>query len=111
MNLYEVIRWGNESDDCYSGGPNGPDTCFLVRANNETEAGHLVDAILKTMNNQRVQGWSQAIYLLGSDTGTETTSRILRGPYIEHAYRHGWVQWQRSAPDRGWERSDEGHLA
>lgn len=39
MQLFEVIRWGNDSDDPVIGGPNGPDTCFLVRADSIEQAG------------------------------------------------------------------------
>lgn len=43
MQLYEVIRWGNDSDDPLTGGSSGPDTCFLVRADSMEQAAALVD--------------------------------------------------------------------
>ena len=102
LNLYEVIRWGNDSDDLYTGGPNGPDTCFLVRAGTPDAAALLADEQLKAMSARSVRNWSQAVYLLGVDGGTDARPRVLRGPYIEHAYRYGWRQWARDAPDAPW---------
>ncbi len=92
MNLYEVIRWGNESDDPITGGPNGPDTCFLVRASTPEEAATQTDAQLAGMPHKFVAGWSSAVYLLGTDGGTDPEPRVLRGPYIEHAFCWGWRQ-------------------
>lgn len=102
MNLYEVIRWGNESDNIYTGGPNGPDTCFLVRAETPEHAGILVDEILAAMPSNFVKGWCSAIYLLGQDLGVEDLPRVLRGPYVQHAYVYGWRQWHRDDPEEPW---------
>ena len=103
MYLFEVIRWGNDSDNIYSGGPNGPDTCFLVRAETKEQAAGLVDAELATWPMKRVENWASAIYLLGSDEGTEQLPRILRDPYIHHAYNYGWRGWYRKNQDAPWE--------
>lgn len=104
MFLYEVIRYGNDSDDVFSGGPNGPDTCFLVRAATPEQAAALVDEELARFPSDKVVDWCRVVYLLGkeltADTGQESVPRILRGPYLEHAYRHGWRQWSR------WEQND-----
>jgi hypothetical protein len=102
MNLYEVIRWGNDSDDPYTGGPNGPDTCFLVRAGSPEEAAALVDPVLAELPHERVQPWSHAVYLLGTDGGTEEKPRVLRGPYVQHAYGYGWREWHRNSRDEPW---------
>jgi hypothetical protein len=102
LNLYEVIRWGNNSDDPYTGGPNGPDTCLLVRANSVEEAATLADSVLAELPHERVQPWSHAIYLLGVDGGTDPEPRVLRGPYIEHALGHGWRLWHRNSPEEPW---------
>ncbi len=102
VNLYEVIRWGNESDDPLTGGPNGPDTCFLVRAATPAEAAALVDSLLVGMPNAIVQDWSHAVYLLGTDGSTDPESRVLRRPYIEHAHCFGWRHWHRNARDELW---------
>jgi len=102
LNIYEVIRWGNDSDDVYTGGANGPDTCFLVRAGSAEAAAALVDSVLARMPHENVKPWSQAVYLLGTDGGTDDKPRVLRGPYVEHAYCHGWRQWVRDGSDEPW---------
>ena len=102
LNLYEVIRWGNESDDLFTGGPNGPDTCFLVRADSAEAAAALADEMLADMPNEFVENWSSAIYLLGADLGSDPKPRVLRGPYIQHALCHGWQQWLRHTPQEPW---------
>ncbi|HSC80250.1 MAG TPA: hypothetical protein VLC08_07850 [Chitinolyticbacter sp.] len=103
MNLYEVIRWGNDADDPFRGGPNGDDTCFLVRADTHEEAASLADATLANTRSTQIVSWAQAVYLLGVDTGTGTDARILRGPYLQHAYLHGWRCWYRETRDAPWE--------
>jgi hypothetical protein len=102
LNIYEVIRWGNDSDDIYTGGANGPDTCFLVRAGSPEAAAALVDPELASMSHEHVKPWAQVIYLIGSDRGSDDKPKVLRGPYIEHAYRHGWLQWTRDGSDGSW---------
>lgn len=105
MNLYEVIRWGNDSDDPFTGGPDGPDTCFLVRAATPAEAATLADEELAHMSTKHVRNWSSAVYLLGTDLGTEQKPRVLRGPNIQHAYWYGWRQWHRDVPNGSWTES------
>ena len=109
MQLFEVIRWGNESDDPETGGPNGPDTCFVVRADSLEQAGALVDRRLKTMPSEFVRPWCSAIYLLGTEFSSQSEARILRGPYIQHAYCYGWRHWYREDPEGSWlERVEAG---
>ena len=106
MYLYEVIRWGNDApDDDPTGGPDGPDTCFLVRAGSLEEAAALVDVVLKRLpqQNKRVSRYARALYLLGTDSGSSTEARVLRGPYIQSAYNYGWQIWHRDDPDGTWE--------
>ncbi|WP_148715169.1 hypothetical protein [Chitinolyticbacter meiyuanensis] len=103
MNLYEVIRWGNDGCDPYRGGPNGDDTCLLVRAATPEQAATLADPVLARLGNVHVAGWAQAIYQLGIDTGSDREARVLRGPYLQHAYRHGWPSWQRDQPEGAWQ--------
>lgn len=99
MNLYEVIRWGNDDSD---DGPNGEDTCFLVRAATVAAAAELADGRLRRMPQQRVRPFAQAVYYVGVDAGTEQTERILRGPYIQSAYCHGWRKWYREEAEEQW---------
>jgi hypothetical protein len=105
MHLFEVIRWGNESDDPMTGGPDGWDTCFLVRAASVEEAAALADRELaaSALPDQRVAAWAGAVYLLGTDLGTDATARVLRGPYVQSAYRHGWRHWYRDDRGAPWE--------
>ena len=103
MQLFEVIRWGNDSDDPVVGGPNGRDTCFLVRAESIEQAASLVDRRLKTMPSDIVVPWCGAIYLLGTDASTHEEACILRGPYVETAYRYGWRHWYREERDEPWQ--------
>lgn len=102
MNLYEVIRWGNDADDPFTGGPNGPDTGFLVRAGSVEQAAALADEALRRARPTRVGAWAGAVHLLGQEHSTEADARILRGPYVQHAYRHGWRQWCRDEEDGAW---------
>lgn len=105
MELYEVIRWGNDDDDPVTGGPNGWDTCLLVRAASVEDAAALADRALaaSARPGQRVADWTAAVYLLGTDAGTDATARVLRGPYVESAYRHGWRHWYRDERDARWQ--------
>ena len=102
VQLFEVIRWGNDSDDVQTGGPNGPDTCFLVRAASVEQAAGLVDDELARMPSEFVQPWADAVYLLGTEGSQEADPRILRGPYIQNAYRFGWRHWYRDERDEPW---------
>jgi hypothetical protein len=102
MNLYEVIRWGNDSADPYTGGVDGADTCFLVRAESPPAAAALADALLAQLPHEQVAPWSGAVYLLGEDAGADQRQRVLRGPYVQHAYCHGWRQWHREAQNGIW---------
>lgn len=95
MNLYEAVRWGNDAADPFEGGPDGPDTCFLVRASSIEEVVALVEPLLMEMSHVRVQPWLHAIGLLGIDTGIDRTPRVLRGPYVQHAIGWGWRTWIR----------------
>jgi hypothetical protein len=103
MTLDEVIRWGTDSSDPYTGGSDGPDTCFLVRAQSPAGAADLADAILEKSTHEQVSSWSGAVYLLGEDTGVEAHQRVLRGPYFQHAYCYGWRQWHRDSQAGIWD--------
>lgn len=103
MQLFEVIRWGNDSDNPLTGGPNGPDTCFLVRASSVEEAALLADRRLATLPHQNVSPWAHTVYLLGTDGGTDATPQLLRGPYIQAAYCYGWRHWYRDEQDEPWQ--------
>ncbi|WP_202593388.1 hypothetical protein [Ferriphaselus sp. R-1] len=103
LNLYEVVRYGNDSECVFSGGPNGPDTCFLVRAASPEAAAAIVDPILARMSHERVRPWAHQIHWLGEDRSTGEIAQLLRGPYVEHAYGHSWPTWQRGDKGDVWE--------
>ncbi|WP_211368307.1 hypothetical protein [Pseudoxanthomonas gei] len=63
MPLFEVIRWGNDSEDPVTGGPDGSDTCFLVRAASVEEAALLADRDLAAITHRYVVPWTHAVYL------------------------------------------------
>jgi hypothetical protein len=107
MQIFEVIRWGNASDDPHTGGGNGPDTCFLVRAESVEQAAALADQQLVVMANGSVDPWAGAVYQLGTDLSEHPDSRILRGPYLQHAYRHGWRHWYRHDQNGPWVETTE----
>lgn len=102
MNLYEVIRWGNDSTDPLTGGPNGPDTCFLVRAASVEQAAELADAALRRAGPTGLSAWAEAVYLLGEELSTDAEPRILRGPSVHAAHRHGWRHWYRDEAGAAW---------
>jgi hypothetical protein len=104
MQLFEVIRWGNDSDDPVTGGPNGPDTCFLVRAASVEQAAQLVDRLPALRGSAGAT--ADAVYLLGTEQSAQAEPRVLRGPYIQHAYRHGWRHWYRDDAGAPWVERD-----
>ena len=107
MKLYEVVRWGNDSEDVHTGGPNGPDTCYLVRATSMESAVRLAEERLRWLPpSDLVFPYASAVYELGEDSGASVDARVLRGPYIEHAYCHGWRSWHRHELHEPWEESE-----
>lgn len=102
LQLYEAVRWGNASEDPLTGGANGWDTCLLVRAGSVEAAARLADRELAALPAGDLEPWTHVVYLLGEDAGTDTDARVLRGPYVQPAYRHGWRQWAREGRDGAW---------
>ena len=100
--LYEVVRWGNDSDDEEEGGPNGPDTCLLVRARSPEEAALLADEELRVTTDPRVHAWADVVHVLGTAAGEGAASEVLRGPYLEHAFNEGWIAWHRTSQQGPW---------
>ena len=80
MNLYEVIRWGNDADDPFTGGPNGPDTGFLVRAGSVEQAAALADEALRRARPTRVGAWAGAVHLLGQEHSTDGVAPLKFAP-------------------------------
>jgi hypothetical protein len=102
LQLYEVVRWGNDDAEADDGGPNGADTCFLVRAGSPTEAGALADEVLSETSDERLHCWADVVHHLGTAAGTSTEASVLRGPYLEHAFNDGWTTWHRQSQTGPW---------
>lgn len=92
MNLYEVIFWGADGHD------NDEDTIYLVRASDwraavelvRTNASPSVHMIHRSTSAHRVHELGTASSRFG-----EPREQILRGPYFQSAYNHGWRAWDR----------------
>ncbi|MEQ2009971.1 MAG: hypothetical protein ABMA26_24560 [Limisphaerales bacterium] len=92
MNLYEVIFWGADGYD------NDEDTIYLVRAPDwraavedvRTNASPSIHKIHRSTLAHRV-------HEIGTDASPlgEPREQILRGPYFQCAYNHGWRAWDR----------------
>ena len=102
MQLFEVVRWGNDLDDPHTGGPDGPDTCFLVHAVSVERAAALVDQRLALSACERAKPYASAVYLLSAVAPPTAREKIIRGPYVQHAHCHGWRNWHRDTPAETW---------
>jgi len=110
MKLYEVIFWGSR------GNGDAEDTIYFVRAPDFRAA---VDEVSTNASPSYHGGerfpLAHVVYEVGSDASLSGESRqqILRGPYFQHAYNHGWRAWHRkiegSDYTRDWE--EETHAA
>jgi hypothetical protein len=110
MQLYEVVRWGNDDSDTDDAGPNGEDTCFLVRAGSPAEAATLADEVLSETSENQERCWADVVHHLGIAAGANSEAAVLRGPYLEHAFNDGWATWHRqsrSGPWVEWHDSEE----
>ena len=101
MELYEVVRWGNDSDDPVTGGGNGPDTCFLVLATSVEEAAAVADYHLALDRAPGEADCASVVQLLGSGHASPR-ARLVRGPYVQTAYTFGPRHWSRSGRDEPW---------
>ena len=102
MQRFEAIRFGNDSDNVFSGGHDGADTCFLVRAGSVEQAAGLADRELARMPDGQVAPWCGMACLPGTGLSTDGDARVLRSPCIQHAYRHGWRHWYLGAREGPW---------
>ena len=108
MKLYFVIRWGHaESPD----GPDGEDTQILVRAVSLDDAGKLADDALSQLpvssplSTRPVQPFCHRIIELGTDASTDSTARVLVGPWIGRAFFDTllYQSWVRDNLSEGWQ--------
>ena len=93
MNLYEVIYWGSNGD------VNAEDTLYLVRAEIFSEAIEFLSYNTSPRDHNGVRNpLAHMVYEVGvdaSDSAASDQPKILRGPYFQHAYNHGWRAWER----------------
>src|SRR5437867_13158712 len=91
MKIYEVIFWGatGRSDDA--------DTIYLVRAGDFRAAIKEVATNASPKHHSEQLLVAHVVYEVGTDlsSNSEDGPRILRGPYFQSAYNHGWKAWHR----------------
>ena len=97
--LYEVVRYGS---DLTPAGPDGPDTCYLIRASSPEEAAEIADRLIHWLPHERVQPFAHVVHLLGQESIEASEPGYIRGPYYQHAYASGWPTWRRDAADGPW---------
>ena len=90
MNLYEVIFWGAEGYD------NDEDTIYLVRAPDWRTAVEVVQTNApSSIHKIHRSTLAQRVHEIGIDSSPLSEPRIVRGPYFQCAYNHGWRSWDR----------------
>jgi hypothetical protein len=89
MNLYEVIFWS--ADEC----DNDEDTIYLVRAAHWRAAvEHVHINASPSVHKIHRSTLAHRVHEIGTDAGAPQ-EQILRGPYFQCAYNHGWRSWSR----------------
>jgi hypothetical protein len=95
MKLYEVVFWGSEGAERHE---NDEDTIYLVRAADFRTALTEVATNASPGNHKGHRSpLGHVVYEIGTDlsVSSDDTPRILRGPYYQCAYNHGWKAWHR----------------
>lgn len=92
MNIYLVIRSGS---DRTKDGPNGPDTVFLVRAEDHIAAESLVVPLLELLPHKLVSTAAREIQLIGPSLDSVGEEALLLGPVYEHGINRGYKSWYR----------------
>jgi hypothetical protein len=100
MNLYVVIRWGNEASP---DGPNGTDTTYLVRAPDRESAISLVEQLLREEAATKVVPYANVCIQLGTDSSLIDEATVLLGPIIQNFHNNGYpILWVRHYDDEAW---------
>jgi hypothetical protein len=92
MNLYEVIFWGADGYD------NDHDTIYLVRASDWRAAvEHVRTNASSSVHKIHHSTLAHRVHEIGADSSQigDARGQILRGPYFQSAYNHGWRAWDR----------------
>jgi hypothetical protein len=94
VKLFIVTRWGSDDPPDYA---DGPDTNFLVRANDYLEAVSLVDNELERLPHKHARPLANVVTELGLDCGTVHKTEILAGPFLQFVRFSGYreVTWIR----------------
>jgi hypothetical protein len=110
LKLFIAVRWGNaDSPD----GPDGEDTHYLLRANDNIEAGKLADHALQLLpttsskSRRAVKGFCERIIEIGDCGSTKSVPQVMMGPWIAHGYdvnRVYYPTWQRDHEKDEWQR-------
>lgn len=109
-NIYLVARWGNPID-----GSDGPDTNFLVIAQDALAAAKLADDFLTLLdehNGPNVSSVCNFVVQLGLSENTD--SLVIHGPWIAHSIlrvvetnKFPWPSWHRCYPENSWQTAEE----
>ena len=98
MNLYEVIFWGAD------GSNSDEDTIYLVRAADWSAAvKHVQINASPSLHKIHHTTLAHRVHEIGIDASPsgEAQEKILRGPYFQCAYNHGWRSWEREIAEVG----------
>jgi len=104
MKLYEVIFWGSD------GNHNDVDTIYLVRASDwRVAVEHVRINASPSVHKMHRSTLAHRVHEIGVDSSEsgQQQEQILRGPYFECAYNHGWRAWDREAADDNSEWKEE----
>lgn len=100
MNLYEVIKYGN---DRFPPGHEGTDTAFIVRAATLDEAAALVLPKLKVLADDFIAPSIDVVHVVGQEMSKDGEPMVLWGPIFQLAPNRRWESWRRSSDGFYWE--------
>jgi hypothetical protein len=100
MNLYIVVRWGNDGS---ADKANGEDTIFLVRAVNHASAATLAEGQLERLSTH-VQPFANVVQEIGIESINSDEPLVLIGPAYEFFSKGnlGYGSWIRDDPQDDW---------
>ena len=96
MNIYEVIFWGADGHD------SDEDTLYLVRAIDWRSAVAMVRCNASSSDHKiHKSTLAHRVHEIGTDSSCgEQHKQILRGPYFQCAFNHGWLAWNRQFDEK-----------
>ena len=108
MDLFIVVRWGS---DLTPDGADGPDTHYLVRANDFREAVSLAEVKLRGASHSRVSASANVCLKLGqcSPSRHELHAAVVLGPSYQQLRGDDFAEgWLRHYADEDWKPLREG---